>query len=116
MTTRQDQSGLLVSRCMALAAKESAVDLLFHTNTETGKTDELLSDPHVNMAFIKPNTVNPSFSSYSFSDRADFDFLYIGRMGLHLRYCFDPYRPRNSAKILLPEREGVGRRSGRWNP
>jgi hypothetical protein len=75
MTTRQDQSGLLVSRCMALAAKESAVDLLFHTNTETGKTDELLSDPHVNMAFIKPNTVNPSFSSYSFSNRADFDFF-----------------------------------------
>ncbi|KAA8914547.1 putative BLI-3 blue-light-inducible Bli-3 protein [Sphaerosporella brunnea] len=56
MTTRQDQSGLLVSRCMGLAAKENGVDLIFHTNTETGKTDELLSDPHANMAFIKPST------------------------------------------------------------
>lgn len=57
MTTRQDQSGLLVSRCMALAAKESGVDLLFHTNTETHKTDELSADPHVNISFIKPSTV-----------------------------------------------------------
>ena len=57
MTTRQDQSGLLVSRCMALADKENGVDLIFHTNTETGKTDELHSDPHVNMSFIKPSTV-----------------------------------------------------------
>jgi len=56
MTTRQDLSGLLVSRCMALAATENGVDLIFHTNTETGKTDELYSDPHVNMSFIKPST------------------------------------------------------------
>jgi len=56
MTTRQDRSGLLVSRCMAIADKENGVDLIFHTNTETGKTDELLSDPHVNMSFIKPST------------------------------------------------------------
>jgi len=56
MTTRQDLSGLLVSRCMALAATENGVDLIFHTNTETGKTDELHSDPHVNIAFIKPST------------------------------------------------------------
>jgi len=56
MTTRQDRSGLLVSRCMALADKENGVDLIFHTNTETGKTDELHSDPHVNMSFIKPST------------------------------------------------------------
>lgn len=59
MTTRQDLSGLLVSRCMAVAGKESGVDLIFHTNTETGKTDELSSDPHVNIAFIMPSTVPP---------------------------------------------------------
>jgi len=57
MTTRQDRSGLLVSRCMAIADKENGVDLIFHTNTETGKTDELLSEPHVNMSFAKPSTV-----------------------------------------------------------
>ncbi|KAI9855441.1 MAG: BLI-3 blue-light-inducible Bli-3 protein [Vezdaea acicularis] len=52
MTTRQDSTGLLVSRCMALAAKENGVDLLFHTNTESGKTDELASDPNINIAFL----------------------------------------------------------------
>ncbi|KAI9823978.1 MAG: hypothetical protein M1826_007571 [Phylliscum demangeonii] len=52
MTTRQGKTGLLVSRCMALAGTEDGIDLLFHTNTESGKTDELNSDPHVNMAFL----------------------------------------------------------------
>ncbi|MCJ1244890.1 BLI-3 blue-light-inducible Bli-3 protein [Trapelia coarctata] len=53
MTTRIESSGLLVSRCMALAAKESGgVDLLFHTNTESGKTDDLKSDPDINIAFL----------------------------------------------------------------
>ncbi|KAL8369814.1 hypothetical protein RB595_000249 [Gaeumannomyces hyphopodioides] len=52
MTTRDAKSGYLVSRCMALAAKETGgIDLLFHTNTESGKTDELASDPHVNISF-----------------------------------------------------------------
>lgn len=56
MTTRQPGTGLLVSRCMATAAKENGVDLLFHTNTETGKTDELVADPHVNLGFLKTGT------------------------------------------------------------
>ncbi|KAL7933627.1 hypothetical protein V8C35DRAFT_303444 [Trichoderma chlorosporum] len=43
----------LVSRCMAVADTESGgIDLLFHTNTESGKTHDLSSDPHVNVAFI----------------------------------------------------------------
>jgi general stress protein 26 len=58
MTTRQNESGLLVSRCMALAAKENGVDLIFHTNTETHKTDELMADSHVNIAFIKSGSVS----------------------------------------------------------
>lgn len=42
MTTRDAASGKLVSRCMAVAAKEAGgIDLLFHTNTESNKTDEL---------------------------------------------------------------------------
>ncbi|TVY35037.1 Protein bli-3 [Lachnellula cervina] len=53
MTTRHGSSGALVSRCMALAAKEGGgVDLIFHTNTESGKTDDITSDPHINIAFL----------------------------------------------------------------
>ncbi|RVX73809.1 hypothetical protein B0A52_02699 [Exophiala mesophila] len=53
MTTRVADSGLLVSRAMAVAAQESGgVDLLFHTNTQTGKTSDLESDSHVNIGFI----------------------------------------------------------------
>ncbi|GJN66992.1 protein bli-3 protein [Purpureocillium lilacinum] len=53
MTTREASTKNLVSRCMALAATESGgIDLLFHTNTESGKTDDLSSDPHVNISFL----------------------------------------------------------------
>ncbi|KAJ0161163.1 Protein bli-3 [Colletotrichum tanaceti] len=53
MTTRDAKSGALVSRAMALAASENGgIDLLFHTNTESNKTDEIDSDPHINIAFI----------------------------------------------------------------
>ncbi|KAL9100893.1 MAG: hypothetical protein Q9163_003785 [Psora crenata] len=53
MTTRIGSSGLLTSRCMALAAKEgNGIDLIFHTNTESGKTDDLKSDPKINIAFL----------------------------------------------------------------
>lgn len=38
--------------------QENGVDLLFHTNTETGKTDELAADPQVNMGFIRSSTVS----------------------------------------------------------
>ena len=30
------------------------LDLLFHTNTESGKTDDLKSDPKINIAFLNP--------------------------------------------------------------
>ncbi|KAM6482498.1 hypothetical protein HDV62DRAFT_45282 [Trichoderma sp. SZMC 28011] len=54
MTTIEASSqNNLVSRCMALAATESGgIDLLFHTNTESGKTHDLSNDPHVNVSFI----------------------------------------------------------------
>lgn len=92
MTTRIASSGLLVSRCMALAAKVSqltpsylphpdsqtnsfqpwtyasganealstqqegnGVDLIFHANSESGKTDDLESDPDINLAFLQPS-------------------------------------------------------------
>jgi len=53
MTTRIEASGLLASRCMALAGKEgNGVDLIFHSNTETGKTDDLAADSDINLAFL----------------------------------------------------------------
>ncbi|PMD21383.1 hypothetical protein NA56DRAFT_748848 [Hyaloscypha hepaticicola] len=53
MTTRDSSSGALVSRCMALAAKENeGIDLIFHTNTESGKTSDISSDPHINISFL----------------------------------------------------------------
>ncbi|KAI4190189.1 MAG: hypothetical protein L6R41_000935 [Letrouitia leprolyta] len=53
MTTRIESTGALASRCMALAGKEGGgVDLLFHTNTESGKTDDLKSDDTINIAFL----------------------------------------------------------------
>ncbi|KAI0161920.1 hypothetical protein GGR52DRAFT_145447 [Hypoxylon sp. FL1284] len=53
MTTRDASTGKLVSRCMAVAAKEhGGVDQLFFTNTESKKTDELVNDPHVNVSFL----------------------------------------------------------------
>ncbi|GAO20108.1 hypothetical protein UVI_02008790 [Ustilaginoidea virens] len=53
MTTRCASSGGLVSRCMALAGTENnGVDLIFHTNTESGKTDDVAGDPAVNMSFL----------------------------------------------------------------
>ncbi|KAI2465011.1 hypothetical protein F4781DRAFT_44023 [Annulohypoxylon bovei var. microspora] len=53
MTTRDFSTGKLVSRCMAVAAKEKGgLDQLFFTNTESKKTDELENDPHVNLSFL----------------------------------------------------------------
>lgn len=53
LLTTKTSDGLLVSRAMALAAKEGkGVDLIFHTNTESGKTDDLENSPDVNVGFI----------------------------------------------------------------
>jgi general stress protein 26 len=32
--------------------ENGGIDLLFHTNTESGKTNDLSNDPHVNVSFI----------------------------------------------------------------
>ncbi|KAK6343217.1 hypothetical protein TWF730_010817 [Orbilia blumenaviensis] len=53
MTTRDSVTGMLVSRCMAIAGTENGIDLIFHTNTASGKAGELNNDPHVNISFLK---------------------------------------------------------------
>jgi len=53
MLTTKTQDGLLASRCMAVAGKEgNGVDLIYHTNTDSGKTDDLEASPDVNVAFL----------------------------------------------------------------
>lgn len=70
LTTKQSGSSRLVSRAMALAAtvrrfshifldqpltstpqENEGIDLLFHTNTESGKTDDVASNPEINVSF-----------------------------------------------------------------
>ncbi|KAJ0304725.1 hypothetical protein Brms1b_011086 [Colletotrichum noveboracense] len=85
MTTRDAKSGALVSRCMGVAATVSSlppmplggarnsnatqenggIDLLFFTNTESHKTDEIDSDPHVNIAFYNSSGDWASISGVS---------------------------------------------------
>ncbi|KAI0025798.1 hypothetical protein F4780DRAFT_719967 [Xylariomycetidae sp. FL0641] len=52
MTTHDTSTGKLVSRCMAIAGKENHdIDLVFTTNTESHKTDEIKGDAQTNMSF-----------------------------------------------------------------
>lgn len=37
-----------------MSKEGNGLDLIFHSNTESGKTDDLASDPKVNLAFINP--------------------------------------------------------------
>ncbi|KAF2101454.1 hypothetical protein NA57DRAFT_64248 [Rhizodiscina lignyota] len=54
MMTTQTSDGLLASRCMALAAKESnGVDFIFHSNSESGKTDDIKEGgSEINLGFL----------------------------------------------------------------
>ncbi|KAF2240838.1 hypothetical protein BU26DRAFT_191863 [Trematosphaeria pertusa] len=66
MTTQTAGSDLLASRAMALAAKEgNGFELLFHTNTESGKTDDLKTHPSINIAFITPSGEWASISGHA---------------------------------------------------
>ncbi|ORY04268.1 hypothetical protein BCR34DRAFT_604916 [Clohesyomyces aquaticus] len=66
MTTQTATSDLLASRCMALAAKEgNGLDLLFHANTESGKTDDLANHPSINIAFYNSSGEWASVSGHA---------------------------------------------------
>ncbi|KAF2005911.1 hypothetical protein P154DRAFT_288938 [Amniculicola lignicola CBS 123094] len=66
MTAQTSDSDLLASRCMALAGKETnGLDLLFHANTESGKTDDLTTHPSVNLAFLTPSGEWASISGHA---------------------------------------------------
>jgi general stress protein 26 len=53
MFTTRRADGQLVSRPMQTQERESGVDLWFMTNVETHKLDDLMADPHVNLAYYK---------------------------------------------------------------
>jgi len=66
MTTQTADSDLLASRCMALAGKDAnGLDLIFHTNTESGKTDDLATHPSINIAFVNPSGEWASISGHA---------------------------------------------------
>jgi len=53
MATRVAGSDLIASRCMALAGKEhNSIDMVFHANVESGKTDDLKKDSDINLGFL----------------------------------------------------------------
>jgi len=79
LTTHEATTNHLVSRCMALAATETGgIDLLFHTNTESGKTNDLTNDPQVNVSFT-----NASGEWASISGRAT---IVTDRSFIHKHY------------------------------
>ena len=53
MLTTRRADGHLVSRPMQTQQRETGLDLWFMTNVETHKLDDLMSDPHVNLAYYK---------------------------------------------------------------
>jgi general stress protein 26 len=53
MFTTRRADGQLVSRPMQTQERENGIDLWFMTNVETHKLDDLMADPHVNLAYYK---------------------------------------------------------------
>ena len=45
--------------------ESGGLDLIFHTNTESGKTDSLASDPAINIAFLDPTGQWASVSGHA---------------------------------------------------
>lgn len=53
MLTSRNAEGALVSRPMQTQARRAGTDLWFMTSVESGKIQELLADPHVNLGYYK---------------------------------------------------------------
>jgi len=56
MLTTRRPDGHLVSRPMQTQERESGVDLWFMTNIEAHKLDDLMNDPHVNLAYYNSSS------------------------------------------------------------
>jgi len=53
MLTTRTRDGALVSRPMQTQARRAGTDLWFMTSVDTGKIDELIADPQVNLGYYK---------------------------------------------------------------
>jgi len=53
MLTTRTAEGALVSRPMQTQARRAGTDLWFMTSIDSGKLDELVADPHVNLGYYK---------------------------------------------------------------
>jgi general stress protein 26 len=52
MLPRVESSSLFRQVQLTSIQENGGIDLLFHTNTESHKTDELNNDPHINISFL----------------------------------------------------------------
>ncbi len=79
MLTTRTTAGALVSRPMQTQARRAGTDLWFMTSIESGKVDELIADPHVNLAYYKDGSreyVSVSGLAHVTQDRALVHDLY----------------------------------------
>ena len=79
LLTTRTQGGALVSRPMQTQARRAGTDLWFMTSVESGKIDELIADPQVNLAYYKDSTreyVSVSGSAHVTQDKALIHELY----------------------------------------
>lgn len=53
LLTTRNRDGALVSRPMQTQARRAGTDLWFMTSVESGKLDDLMADPHVNLGYYK---------------------------------------------------------------
>jgi general stress protein 26 len=79
MLTTRNAEGALVSRPMQTQARRAGTDLWFMTSVESGKLDELIADPHVNLGYYKDGSreyVSVSGLAHVTQDKALIHSLY----------------------------------------
>jgi len=79
MLTSRTRTGALVSRPMQTQARRSGTDLWFMTSMESGKIEEIVADPQVNLGYYKDGTreyVSVSGRAHVTQDRAMVHELY----------------------------------------
>jgi general stress protein 26 len=79
LLTTRNADGALVSRPMQTQARRAGTDLWFMTSVESGKLDDLIADPHVNLGYYKDSSreyVSVSGLAHVTQDRALIHQLY----------------------------------------
>jgi general stress protein 26 len=79
MLTTRTKDGALVSRPMQTQARRAGTDLWFMTSVDSGKVDELIAEPQVNLGYYKDGTreyVSVSGHAHVTQDKAMIHELY----------------------------------------